>query len=192
YSDPPPVWKLPAGVTRQTAPKDPGPAPKPSTDAAFVATPQDVVEKMLDEARVTSEDVVVDLGSGDGRIVITAFRKYGCKAVGIENDPELVRRSRAEIEKGKIQAWVRIEEKDLFTVDLSDVSVVTLYLGAPNNAKLLPQLRKLKPGARIVSHAHLLGDTGPKPDKELRITSREDGVEHTIYVWTAPMREDRK
>jgi precorrin-6B methylase 2 len=192
YSEPPPVWKLAAELTRRKAPKNPGPAPKPATDAAFVATPQDVVERMLDEAHVTKDDVVIDLGSGDGRIVIAAHRKYGCKAVGIENDPELVRRSRAEIEKGKIQAGVRIEEKDLFTVDLSGMSVVTLYLGAPNNARLLPQLKKLKPGSRIVSHAHLLGDAGPKPDKEVRITSQEDGVEHTIYVWTTPLKEDRK
>jgi hypothetical protein len=66
--------------------------------------------------------------------------------------------------------------------------VITLYLGAPNNAKLLPELRKLKPGSRIVSHAHLLGDAGPKPDREIKITSQEDGVEHTLYVWTTPLK----
>jgi hypothetical protein len=86
---------------------------------------------------------------------------------------------------------VKIEDKDLFTADLSGASVVTLYLGAPNNARLLPQLKTLKPGSRIVSHAHLLGDSGPKPDREIKMVSAEDQGEHTIYVWTAPLKEGK-
>lgn len=162
-------------------------APRRSA-AVFVATPQDVVEKMLDLARVTNEDVVYDLGSGDGGIVITAFKKHGCRAVGYEIDPQLIQESRAAIRNAKIDPWVKIEDKDLFTADLSPASVITLYLGAPNNGKLLPKLRELKPGTRIVSHAHLLGDAGPRPDKEIKITSREDGEEHTVYLWTLPLR----
>jgi hypothetical protein len=189
YREPPAVWQIIPASSAPPPRKDPGPAPKPTSDAAFVATPQDVVERMLVEARVTQEDVVYDLGSGDGRIVITAYKKYGCKSVGYEIDPRLVELSRAEIRKGKLETWVKIEDKDLFTADLNGASVVTLYLGAPNNAKLIPQLMKLKPGSRIVSHAHLLGETGPKPDKEIRMTSQEDGVEHTIYLWTIPFKK---
>jgi len=90
---------------------------------------------------------------------------------------------------------VRIESKDLFTADLSPATVITVYLGASNNGKLLPQLRKLKPGTRIVSHQHLLGDAGPKPDQIVKIVSSEDQEEHAIYVWTAPLKtpgEDQK
>lgn len=193
YRESRPDWDIAAKVPAK--PAAPRPAPLPAVklpDAVFVATPQDVVERMLDLARVTHEDLLYDLGSGDGRIVTTAFRRQGCKAVGFEIDPRLVEHSRAEIRKAGLDKWVRIEEKDLFTADLSEATVVTLYLGAPNNAKLLPQLMKLKPGARIVSHAHLLGDAGPKPDKEIKVVSKEDQVERTLYLWTAPLGRENK
>jgi len=192
FRDPGPLPEPPALIEKPKPAPAPPPAavPKPPRrpDAIFLATPQDVVEKMLDLARVTNEDVVYDLGSGDGRIVITAFRKHGSRAVGYEIDPQLVQESRAAIRDGKIDPWVKIEDKDLFTADLAPASVITLYLGAPNNGKLLPKLRELKPGTRIVSHAHLLGDAGPRPDREIKMTSREDGEEHTIYRWTLPLK----
>src|SRR5207248_1548283 len=160
--------------------------PEKELDAAFVATPQDVVERMIEAAKVTKEDLVYDLGSGDGRIVITASRNHGCKSVGFELHPGLLWESRFKVHQQKLDSLVSIEEKDLFTVDLEPASVVMLYLGAPNNAKLIPQLMKVKPGSRIVSHAHLLGDAGPKPDREIKMVSNEDQGEHTIYLWTAP------
>jgi cyclopropane fatty-acyl-phospholipid synthase-like methyltransferase len=157
-------------------------------DAAFVATPQDVVEKMIELAKVGKDDVVYDLGSGDGRIVITASLNHGCKSVGFEINSALVWESQHRVKQMKLEALVSIEEKDLFTVDLAPASVVTLYLGAPNNAKLLPALRKLRPGARIVSHAHLLGEDGPKPDQTVKMLSKTDQEEHVLHLWTAPLK----
>ena len=182
----PPGRKTP-GASPSAAPPDLKPPPG-EPDAIFVPTPQDVVEKMIDLAKVTKEDVVYDLGSGDGRIVLTASRNKGCTSVGFEINPGLVWESRFKAKQEKLDRLVTIEEKDLFTVDLGPATVVTLYLGPRNNERLLPQLRKLKPGSRIVSHAHLLGNEGPKPDQEAKVTSKEDGVEHTIYVWTTPLK----
>ncbi|MBI3858012.1 MAG: PQQ-binding-like beta-propeller repeat protein, partial [Planctomycetes bacterium] len=183
YQEPPPVWRIKVGPPA-ARPSEPGKGP----DAAFVPTPQDVVEKMIEAAKIAKDDLVYDLGSGDGRIVIAASKNHGCKSVGFEINPGLVGESRFKVKQQKLDDLVTIEEKDLFTVDLAPASVVMLYLGAPNNAKLLPQLRKLKPGSRIVSHAHLLGDAGPKPDLELKVVSKEDQVEHAIYVWTTPLK----
>jgi outer membrane protein assembly factor BamB len=194
YRERPSVWNLLARAAKE-APRGieaPKARPGKEPDAIFVATPQDVVEKMIEIAGVTKDDVVYDLGSGDGRIVIAASKKHGCASVGVEIDPALVRESRSRVKEARLETLVSIQEKDLFTVDLSAATVVTLYLGAPNNAKLLPALRKLKPGSRIVSHAHLLGDAGPKPDQGINVTSQEDQTEHTIYLWTTPLKETPK
>ncbi len=185
YKEPPPVWRIAV-----TAPA-PRPAPlkaEKATDAAFVPTPQDVVERMIALAKVTKDDVLFDLGSGDGRILIAAAKSQGCRAVGFEIDPELVKLSRYNARVAGVDGRVTIEEKDLFTADLGPATVVTLYLGAPNNAKLLPRLRALKPGVRIVSHQHLLGDAGPKPDEMVKLTSKDDPGEHTLYLWTTPLK----
>jgi outer membrane protein assembly factor BamB len=186
YKEPEPVWKI---VVRPPAtPRPPAPAPGPDVPAAFVPTPQDVVEKMLTVAGITKEDVVFDLGSGDGRIVVSASKKYGCKSVGYEILPELVAESRTKAKEAKVDSLVTIEQKDLFTADLSSSTVVTLYLGTSNNARLLPKLRSLKPASRVVSHQHLLGADGPKPDETIKMTSSEDGAEHTIFLWTTPFK----
>src|SRR6185295_10495824 len=103
----------------------------------------------------------------------------------------LVAESRAKIREAKLESLVTIEDKDLFTADLAPATVVMLYLGAPNNARLLPKLRALKPGTRIISHAHRLGDQGPAPDATIWLTSKEDQAEHTVYVWTAPLKEEK-
>ena len=154
-------------------------------DAIFVPTPQDVVEKMLEVAGVAKDDVVYDLGCGDGRIVVTAAKRYGCKAAGFDTDPECVRLSRDSVTREKVGALVTIEDKDLFTVDLAGASVVTLYLGREVNRRLLPQLAKLKPGARVVSHNFEI--EGCEPDKVVRFLSAEDDTEHLLYLWRAPL-----
>jgi hypothetical protein len=190
YQEPPPVWSILWTAPWKLHAADPAPPPKPSSDAIFVATPQDVVDKMIELAKITKDDLVYDLGSGDGRIVLTASRNHGCKSVGFEINPGLVWESRFKIKQAKLENLATIEEKDLFMVDLTAASVVTLYLGEPNNAKLLPRLRELKLGSRIVSHAHLLGENGPKPDVTFTMTSKEDGVEHKIHLWTLPLKAD--
>lgn len=185
YKEPPPPWKI---TVTALAPRPPAvPAEKP-TDAAFVPTPQDIVERMLAIAKVTKDDVLYDLGSGDGRILIAAAKSTGCRAVGFEVVPDLVQLSRSKAKEAGVEARVTVEEKDLFTADLGAATVVTLYLGAPNNGKLLPRLRALKPGVRIVSHQHLLGDAGPKPDVSVTLPSKEDAQEHTLYLWTTPLK----
>jgi SAM-dependent methyltransferase len=142
----------------------------------FVPSPQSVVDKMIDLAGVKKGDVVYDLGSGDGRIVIAAAKR-GARAVGFEIDPDLVAESRANIQKAGVQESAEIRNQDILTVDLSGASVVTMYLLPDVNLKLRPNLQKqLKPGSRIVSHSFDMGDW--KADKVEQVDGR------TIYLWT--------
>ncbi len=119
-------------------------------DVIFVPTPQDVLEKMLKMVKVKKDDLLYDLGCGDGRIVVTAAKKYGCKCVGYDIDPERVKESLENVRKNNVGHLVRIEQQDIFTLDLSEADVITLYLLRSLNTKLIPQLEKLKPGSRIV------------------------------------------
>lgn len=167
--------------------RDPSRAPR-QPDAIFVPTPQDIVERMLELATVKKSDVVYDLGCGDGRIVVTAAKKYGCRAVGVDLDPHCVRLARDSAHNEKLDKLVTIEQKDLFTVDLSQADVVALYLLPKLNAKLIPQVSKMKPGARIVSHQFPM--EGIRPDRVVRHRSTEDGVEHTLYLWTTPLKKE--
>jgi ribosomal protein L11 methylase PrmA len=150
-------------------------------------TPQDVVEHMLEVAKVKRDDAVYDLGCGDGRIVVTAAKKYGCRAAGYDIDPECVRMSLANVRKQDVARLVTIERKDLFTLDLSRADVIALYLLPRTSQRLLPQLAKLKPGARIVSHAFEI--PGLRPDRVVTYTSKEDDLPHKIYLWTAPFKK---
>jgi outer membrane protein assembly factor BamB len=159
-------------------------------DVIFVPTPQDVVEKMLELAAVIKGDVVADLGCGDGRIVTTAAKKYRCRAIGYDIDPECVRLSREKVKENGVQELVTVERKDIFDVDLKDVSVVMLYLGSVMNAKLIPQLERMKPGSRIVSHAFDM--PGVKPDKVIEVVSEEDDIRRKIYLWTIPLKKDMR
>lgn len=156
-------------------------------DVVYVPTPNDVVEKMLDLASPGKDDLIYDLGCGDGRIVIAAAKRCGCKAVGYDIEPERVIESRRNVEKDKVGHLVTIEQKDVFKLDLSPASVVTVYLLPELNVKLIPQLEKLKPGSRVVSHEFPM--KGVKPDKVVHMTSNEDGVEHAIYLWTIPLKK---
>jgi SAM-dependent methyltransferase len=147
-------------------------------DVKFVASPQSVVEAMLDLAGVTSADVVYDLGSGDGRIPITAAQKYGARGVGIEIDPILVRAANDRLVKTGVGGRVRFINQDLFEADISEATVVALFLLPRVNVRLAPKLkRELRPGARIVSHQYDLGEDWPPEE-----TRDVDGL--TIYRWT--------
>jgi len=162
------------------------PVPRPVKNAPYIPTPQAVVDEMLKQARVTQDDVVYDLGCGDGRIVITAAKEFGCRAVGYEIDPELVALARKQAREAGVEDLVTIEQQDIFTVDLRDASVVMLYLLPAMNEKLVPQLLKLKPGARIVCHDFAI--QGYKPDRRTTL-SLEDSGEHLIHVWERPLGE---
>lgn len=155
-------------------------------DVIYVATPQDVAERMLTLAKVTESDRVYDLGCGDGRIVVTAAKQYGCQAVGFDIDPQRVKEARDNAARQGVTDRVRIEQKDIFTLDLAPADVIALYLTPELNVKLLPQLDKLRPGVRIVSHSWPMA--GVRPDRVVKMQSREDGHEHTLYLWTTPLQ----
>jgi SAM-dependent methyltransferase len=156
-------------------------------DVVYVPTPHDVVDKMLEIARVKKGDLVYDLGCGDGRIVVAAAKK-GAKAIGFDISPERVEEAKANVKKNKVETSARIFEKDIFILDLSKANVITLYLLPELNVKLIPQLEKLKPGSRIVSHDFDM--EGVLPDREVTMTSQEDGESHTIYLWTVPLKKE--
>jgi ribosomal protein L11 methylase PrmA len=157
------------------------------TLAPFIATPDDVVDRMLELAQVTKDDVVYDLGSGDGRIPIAAARKYGARGVGIDIDPVRIKDSQANAKAAGVEHLVEFRLEDALAADVRDATVVTLYLLSSSNAKLRPLLTKqLKPGARIVSHAFSMGREWPA-DKVDQFVSRS-GDEVTLYLWKADGR----
>lgn len=147
-------------------------------DVPYVPTPQPVVDRMLQLANVKQGETLYDLGSGDGRIVITAARQYGARGVGIDLDPERIREARANAKKAGVGERVRFIAGDLFKADLSDANVVTLYLLNSVNRDLRPQLwKQLKVGTRVVSHAFDMGNEWP-PERTENVAGR------TIYYWT--------
>ena len=150
-------------------------------DVIYVPTPEEVVEAMLQVAKVTKNDVVYDLGTGDGRIPVTAAKKYGARGVGIDIDPQRIKEANENVTRNEVSDRVRIIQGDLFEANISEATVVTLYLLPSLNQKLLPKLNKeLKPGTRIVSHAFDMGDK--KPKEELDVNGRK------VYFWTIPIQ----
>lgn len=189
-----------ASVAQTTSPKAEASQSSDSTtpartpDVVYVPTPQPLVEKMLELAEVKKGDVVYDLGCGDGRIVVTAAKKYGVKAVGFDIDPQRVKEAIANVKSNKVEHLVTIRQDDIFTLDLTPASVVTLYLLPDLNVRLMPQLAKLKTGSRIVSHEFDM--RGAKPIKTERVTlpsefeSEQDSGEHTLYKWIVPWQKE--
>ena|SRR6266849_8624800 len=148
-------------------------------DVIFVATPPAVVKAMLEVAHVGPNDLVMDLGSGDGRIVIAAAKEYGARGVGIEIDSQLIDEARENARKAGVADRVRFLQEDLFQTDIRQATVVTLYLLPPLNLKLRPRLfNDLKPGTRVVSHAFHMGDW--RPDQVLNVEGRR------VYFWVIP------
>jgi ribosomal protein L11 methylase PrmA len=172
----------------QTAPRAPDTAPRaPATaprtpDVIYVPTPPEVVEEMLKLAEVKKGDVLYDLGSGDGRIAVTAAKMYGIRAVGIDIDPERIREANENAKKAGVTKLVKFRQEDLFKANFREATVVTLYLLPDLNVKLRPRLwNELKPGTRIVSHQFDMAEW--KPEKQLEVNGR------TIYFWTIPAKK---
>ena len=156
-----------------------------SPDVIYVPTPQTVVEEMLRLADVKKGDVLYDLGSGDGRIPITAAKKYGIRAVGIDIDPERIWEAENNARGAGVERLVQFKREDLFKTSFKDATVVTLYLLPDLNLKLRPRLwAELKPGTRIVSHQFDMGDW--KPEKKLEMDGR------VVYFWTIPDPSKRR
>lgn len=156
-------------------------------DCVYVGTPHDVVDKMLRMAKITKDDVVYDPGCGDGRILVAAAKRYGCRGVGYEIDPKLAAEARRLAKKRKVDHLVTIKEEDIFTVDYSEATVVEMYLLPGMIVKLLPRLEKLEPGSRIVAHDYPI--QGVTPDDTVEVPSSEDGVKHTLYLYTLPLKK---
>jgi SAM-dependent methyltransferase len=172
--------KLVVGLTQMVPSAQTRPAQR-DPDVIFVPTPQSVVDAMLRLAKVTKDDVVYDLGCGDGRIVITAAKQFGARGVGIDIDPARVKDSLANTLAAGVTDRVKILQADIFadSTNLSEATVVTLYLLPSLNVKLLPKLRReLKPGTRIVSHNFPIGEW--EPERTIEVDGR------TIYYWTMP------
>jgi len=183
------VWLLSLAICLQMAgdgaaatPQRPARTP----DIFFAPTWEPVVHEMLELARVTRDDVVYDLGSGDGRIVVLAAQKYGARGVGIELDPKLVASSRQVARDAGLDDKVTFIEGDLFTARVNEATVVTLYLSTSINRDLEPKLRReLRPGTRIVSHQFPIGTWVP----EQTVRSKEDGT--NLYLWIVPARTEK-
>jgi len=167
-------------VTAQTQSEEPSLAP-------YVVTSQEIVDEMLRLAGVGKDDVVYDLGSGDGRIVITAARVYGAKGIGFELDPALVRQSNQNARNAGVSHLVEFRQQDVLTVDLSPATVVTVYLSREANILLRPRLQaQLQPGARVVSHEFDMGDWRPEVSRRLQ---DERGRNTSLHLWRIRARQ---
>ena len=178
------VFLLALGLAAGAAAQVPGQeAPTRRPDVIYVPTPQEVVDAMLDVAKVGPDDLVYDLGCGDGRIVVTAAKKFGARGIGIDIDPQRIKEANENVAAAGVGDKVEIRQADLFETDLSQASVVTLYLLSSLNLKLRPKLwKELKVGSRVVSHAFSMGDW--EPEQTLDVNGR------TVYFWT--ITEDLK
>jgi hypothetical protein len=173
---PAPTPKPPANVARVQFAEDP-------LDVPYVPTPDAVVARMLEVAKVGPDDLLYDLGSGDGRIVVTAAKKYGARGVGYDLNPKRIEESNENARRAAVTDRVRFVKQDLFEADLSGATVVTLYLLPDVNLKLRPKLLKdLAPGTRVVSHNYGMGDWDPVSVDEIDV----DGAKHFVYYWTVP------
>ncbi len=176
-------WFVLGAVLAVASTVRPGSARQRTPDVPYVPTPYEVVEEMLRMAKVTADDVVYDLGCGDGRIVITAAQKYGARGVGVDIDPRRIQESQANAAKAGVTDRVRFIEGDLFQVDIREATVVTLYLLPDVNLRLRPKLlRELRPGTRIVSHDYDMGDW--EPDAVVKVPGPT--YQHTLYYWVVP------
>ena len=152
-----------------------------SLDVPYVPTPQSVVDRMLDMAKVTGEDYLIDLGSGDGRIPIAAAKRFGTKGMGVEIDPVRIQEAKTNAVNARVADKVEFRKQDLFETDLSQATVLTMYLLPRVNLQLRPRiLNTLKPGTRVVSHSFDMGDW--KPDQKIIVDGRP------IYLWIVPER----
>jgi SAM-dependent methyltransferase len=179
------VIALAAGCGTPAAIPPPAVSDAPKIDVIWVPSDVVVVRKMLQMARVGRDDVVYDLGSGDGRIVIMAAREFGARGVGVDIDPGLIAKARENAVKAGVADRVTFVEQDLFTADISQATVVAIYLSQDVNMRLRPKLRReLRPGSRIVSHDYDLGDWAAEETATVPFDNRD----HLVFLWRVPAR----
>jgi predicted RNA methylase len=179
-----PVASPASAQVKATKPAKPARTP----DCVYVGTPHDVIDKMLELADLKKDDVVYDLGCGDGRIMVAAARRAGCRSVGYDINPLRIEEALENIRTHGVGRLVTVEQEDIFTVDLRPASVVMLYLLPDMNLKLVPQLEELAPGSRIVIHDYDI--EGIEADKSVTMTSLEDNTVHYVYLYTAPLKKE--
>ncbi|HUY88853.1 MAG TPA: methyltransferase domain-containing protein [Pirellulales bacterium] len=160
--------------------------PRPLVNAPYISTSAEVVDRMLELASLGPDDVVYDLGCGDGRILVTAAKRYGCRSFGYDINPERVAEARENARQNGVEELVEIGQRDILTLDLSKATVVTMYLLPRLNKELIPQLDKLRPGARVVSHAFEI--EGLVPDRRVEVLNDEGQLETMLYLFTAPLK----
>ena len=162
------------------------PLDRPVANPPYIQTAETIVERMLELAEVGADDVVYDLGCGDGRIVVAAAKRYGCRSFGYDIDPERVAEARENAKQNGVEELVQIDQRDILTLDLSEATVVTMYLLPKINTKLIPQLEKLRPGARIVSHAFEI--EGLEPEQRELVYNDQGDLQTMLYRFTAPLK----
>jgi SAM-dependent methyltransferase len=177
------AFTLPSHTPTGAAARGTAEAPARKPDVIYVPTPQEVVDRMLELAEVKEGDVLYDLGCGDGRIVVTAAKRYGVKCIGFDIDPRRVAEARENARKSGVEHLVTIKEQDIFTADFRDATVVTLFLLPNLNLRLRPKLAALKPGSRVVSHAFAMRGAKPRKVEKVRIPG---GKEKLVYLWVVP------
>jgi SAM-dependent methyltransferase len=166
------------------------PEPRKRLDTPFIVTPTHIVDQMIELAELREDDLVYDLGCGDGRILIAAAQKAGCRAVGFDIDADLVRIARENVRAAGVEHLVTVEQRDVLTVDLSESSVVMVYLLPWIMEKLTPQFEAMKPGSRIV--AHDFGIAGYEPDKTIKImTGGPVGELRYVHLWITPLSKGK-
>lgn len=158
----------------------------PKLDVPYVPTHEKVVDEMLSMAEVKGNDVLYDLGSGDGRIPITAAQRFGTRGVGIDLNPQRIKEANENAQKAGVTDKVKFIQGDIFKEDFSEATVVTLYLLPEVNLKLRPQILNMKPGTRVVSHNYDMGDWKPEKSKEVETP---DGTTHYVYFWRVPEKK---
>jgi tRNA G37 N-methylase Trm5 len=162
--------------------------PSREPDVIYVPTPYEVVDKMFELADVRAGEIVYDLGCGDGRIPVQAAKKFGSRAWGFDINPVRVQESLENVKKNRVENLVTIKQQDIFELDLSKADVITLYLLPRLNVKLIPQLDKLKPGCRIVSHDFPM--EGVRPKRDIAFRPSDGGREHRVYLWVTPLEKE--
>jgi hypothetical protein len=175
---------LPPGYSQEKAPTR-------ERDVIYVPTPVEVVEKMFELADIRPGEVVYDLGCGDARIPVMASKRYGVKSWGFDIDPVRVKESLENVAKNKVEHLVTIKHQDIFELDISKADVIALYLLPRLNVKLIPQLDKLKPGCRIVSHDFDMAGVRPKREVTVRPAGGDSTREHRVYLWVTPLEKER-
>ena len=158
-------------------------------NAPFIPSADPVVDKMVEVARLTPQDVVYDLGCGDGKIVIAAARASGCRGVGFDIDPALVAEAKENAKRHEVEHLVEIREQDVFTVDMREASVAMFYLLSWMIKKLIPQFQQMQPGSRLISHDFAFGDTKYIPPEEtVTVPGAQPHEDHYVFRWTIPLK----